>query len=281
MPTYTGGDGAALHYDVLGTEPMAPLIVLGGGPMLDPAYLGDLGGLARHRQLLLVNYRGTGQSEKPTDPVSYRCDHLVEDVEALRQHLRLDRIDLLAHCAGANLAALYATRHPERLRKLILITPSTRAVDINATSDDRRRIVRLRVGEPWFAPASKAFEAIATGHGTDADWEAITPFSYGRWDATAQTHHADEEHQQNLEAAALFGAECAYQPEETRAALATLSAPVLLLAGALDVAAPPRVMTEFAAVFANATIVTQPAAGHFPWLDDPTRFTRTVTQFLK
>ncbi len=71
MPTYKGGDGAALHYDVLGAGPTAPLIVLGGGPMLDPAYLDDLGGLSRHRQLLLLNYRGTGQSEKPIDMV--RC----------------------------------------------------------------------------------------------------------------------------------------------------------------------------------------------------------------
>jgi len=105
--------------------------------------------------------------------------------------------------------------------------------------------------------------------------------SYGRWAATAQTHHADEEHQRNPEAAAVFGAEGAYQPNATRAALATLSAPVLLLAGALDLAAPPRVMAEFAAVFANATLVTQPEAGHFSWLDDPTWFTRTVAAFLE
>lgn len=281
MPTYHGGDGVLLHFDLLGAAPTSPLIVLGGGPMQDSAYLGDLGGLSGHRQLALLAYRGTGQSETPTDTGSYRCDRLIDDVEALREHLGLDRIDLLAHCAGANLAALYAARHPERIRKLVLTAPSTRAVEINATSDDRRELVRLREGEPWFAPASKAFETIQSGQATDADWEAITPFSYGRWDATAQAHHANEEQQRNPEAAAIFGAEGAYDPQTTRAALATFSAPVLLLSGELDVAAPPRVMAEFAALFPNATLAIQPVAAHFPWLDDPIWFTTTIAAFLK
>ncbi len=64
MPTYQGGDGALLHYNLLGTVPMSPLIVLGGGPMQDAAYLGGSSG---HRQLVLLDYRGTGRSETPTD----------------------------------------------------------------------------------------------------------------------------------------------------------------------------------------------------------------------
>jgi pimeloyl-ACP methyl ester carboxylesterase len=217
----------------------------------------------------------------PTDTASYRCDRLVDDVEALREHLGLDRIDLLAHCAGANVAALYAVRHPEQIGRLVLVTPSTRAVGLTATSDDRRELMRLREGAPWFASASKAFEAIQDGQATDDNWEAITPFSYGRWDEAARAHHASEEQQRNPEAAAAFGADGAFEPTATRAALAAFSAPVLLLAGELDVGAPPRVMAEFAELFPNATLVTQPGAGHYPWLDDATWFTTTIATFLQ
>lgn len=63
-----------------------------------------------------LDLRGTGDSGVPEDPSTYRCDHLVDDVEALREHLGLDRIDVLAHSAGADLALLYAARHPDRLR---------------------------------------------------------------------------------------------------------------------------------------------------------------------
>jgi pimeloyl-ACP methyl ester carboxylesterase len=39
-------------------------------------------------------------------------------------------------------------------------------------------------------------------------------------------------------------------------------------------------MAEFAALFADAALVVQPAAGHSPWLDDPALFTATITEFL-
>ncbi len=278
MPLMPAYDGTKLAYQVIGNG--APVICLPGGPMQSAAYLGDLGGLPARVQLILADLRGTGHSHEPTDIRSYRCDRLVDDVEALREHLGLDRIDLLAHCAGANLAVLYAARHPERIGRLVLITPSTVAVGIAATSQMRRDVVQARADEPWFAAALTAFEAIQAGDGTGTDWEAITPFSYGRWDATARVHHASGESQRNEEAAAGYGAEGAYDPRITCAALATLPAQVLVVAGKLDVAAPPRAMTEMAALFPNAELVIQPGAGHFPWLDDPARFSTTISAFL-
>lgn len=272
-------DGTKLAYQLLGAG--APVVCLPGGPMQDSAYLGDLGSLSERVQMILLDYRGTGQSETPADAGSYRCDHLVDDVEALREHLDLDRINLLAHSAGANLAVLYATRHPERVGKLVLITPSTWAVGITATSDMRRAVVRLREGEPWFATAAVAFEAIQAGRATPADWAAMTPLTYGRWDAAARAHYASGEERRNEQAAAIFGAEGAYDPPVTRAALATFEAPVLLLAGELDVAAPPRVVAELAGLFPNATLITQPGGGHCPWLDDPAWFTSTTAAFLQ
>jgi len=37
-----------------------------------------------HRQLIMMDYRGTGQSATPAEVASYRCDRLVDDVEVLR-----------------------------------------------------------------------------------------------------------------------------------------------------------------------------------------------------
>ena len=278
MPVLISYDGTRLAYEVSGEG--TPVVCLPGGPMQDSADLGDLGGLSNRLRLVLQDYRGTGRSETPINSASYRCDRLVDDVEALREHLRADRIDLLAHCAGANLAALYAARHPENIRKVVLITPSTRAVGITITGDIRREIVRLREAEPWFPQVSAAFEAIQAGQAKDSDWEAITPLTYGRWDAAARAHHTRGETNRNEDAAAIFGAEGAFDSTATREGLATLGAPVLLLAGELDVAAPPRIVAEYAALFPNATLVTQPGGGHVPWLDDPDWFTATIAAFV-
>jgi pimeloyl-ACP methyl ester carboxylesterase len=84
--------------------------------------------------------RGTGDSADASDPLSYRCDRLVGDVEALRAHLSLDRMDLLGHSAAGNLATLYAAAYPERVAHLILLTPALDAVGSRRlTSNGARR----------------------------------------------------------------------------------------------------------------------------------------------
>ncbi len=278
MPSFPADDGTGIAYRVSGEG--IPVICLPGGPMQDCAYLGELGGLSAHRQLIMMDPRGTGESATPEDAASYRCDRLVADVEALRKHLGLDRPDLLAHSAGANLAALYVARHPEHVGKLALITPSTAAVGIAATGESRLETARLRQDEPWFAAAFAALEAIMAGNATDDRWKAIDPFFYGRWDAAAQAHRAAQDGHQNTAAAAAFGAEGAFDPDATRAALAAVNVPVLLLAGEVDVNTVPGVAAEFAGLFRDAELVVQPGAGHYPWLDDAGRFVATTATFL-
>ena len=278
MPAFYAADGTELAYHVQGEG--VPLICLPGGPMRESAYLGDLGGLSGHRQLIMLDLRGTGKSAIPADPGSYRCDHLVEDVCALQDHLGLDRSDVLGHSAGANIAVQYAVRHQRRVNKLALITPSMRAVGLEPDSEMRREVVKLRHDEPWFAEAAAAFERVAAGAGTEDDWRAMPPFFYGRWDAAAQAHCAAEETQTNEDAASAFAAEGAFDPAATRAALAAFGSPVLVLAGGLDLQRPPRVAAEFAELFPAAHLVVQPGAGHYPWLDDADRFVSAVTAFL-
>src|ERR1039457_1732666 len=149
MPAFYAADGTELAYHVQGEG--VPLVCLPGGPMRASAYLGDLGGLPGHRQLIMLDLRGTGKSAIPADPGSYRCDHLVEDVCALQDHLGLDSSDVLGHSAGANIAVQYAARHQRRVNKLALITPSGRAVGLEPDSETRREVVKLRHDEPWFA----------------------------------------------------------------------------------------------------------------------------------
>jgi pimeloyl-ACP methyl ester carboxylesterase len=278
MGSFDAADGTRLAYHQAGAG--RPLVCLPGGPMRASAYLGDLGGLSAHRQLVLLDLRGTGASAVPADPASYRCDRLVDDVEALRGHLGLDRIDLLGHSAGATLALLYAARHLDRVDRLVLVGPSPLAVGLEVTDLDRREVAELRRGEAWFPDAFAAFERIWSGDATAADWTAITPFTYGRWDAAAQAHVAREASERNPDAAAAYYSAGALDPEATRASLARLRAPVLLVAGEYDVALPPKRAAEYAGLFREAELAVQPGGGHCPWLDDPEWFVRTLAGFL-
>ncbi|MFD6886661.1 alpha/beta fold hydrolase [Streptomyces sp. NPDC059957] len=274
MPTFCAPDGTRLAYRTAGDG--EPVLCIPGGPA-DSRYLGDLGGLSRHRRLILLDLPGTGGSAVPQDTASYRCDRLVEDVEALREHLGLDRTDLLGHSAGANVAMGYAARYPGNIGKLALIGPGTRAVGIEISGDTRLELARLRKDEPWFPAAFAALEAVSAG--TGSDWDALTPFFCGRWDSAAREHHAAGR-PLNGDAVAHFGAEGAFTPETTRAALGAFEAPVLLLTGEFDLNSPPRSTAELAGLFPGATLSVQPGAGHYPWVDDAERFAAAVDAFL-
>ncbi|MFF6778779.1 alpha/beta fold hydrolase [Streptomyces sp. NPDC012637] len=275
--TLTAPDGTRLAHRLTGSGD--PLLCVPGGPA-DSAYLGDLGGLDAHRTLVLPDLRGTGRSARPADPAGYRCDRLVDDIEALRAHLGLERVDLLGHSAGANVAVQYAARYPHRVTRLVLVTPGLRAVGIDIAAEDRLGLARRRAHEPWFPAAFAALEAI--NDGTGDDWAAIAPFRYGRWDEAARRHEAASR-PDNPEAVAGFGADGAFAPDRiraTRAALATLPAPVLLLAGEFDLNSPPGVVAELANLVSHAVLRVQPGAGHYPWLDDPAAFAESMTAFL-
>ncbi|MGP8303887.1 alpha/beta fold hydrolase [Streptomyces inhibens] len=279
MPTFTAPDGTTLAFHIVGEG--EPLLCLPGGPMRASAYLGDLGGLSKQRQLVMLDLRGTGDSGIPIDPATYRCDRQVLDVEALRHHLGLDRVDVLAHSAAGDLALLYAARYPARIRTLTLITARARALGVDFTVEHRLEAAALRTAEPWFGSARDAFEAIWAGTATDAEFDAATPFFYGRWDAAAQAHAALEVAQCNEEAAEIYASSGAFEPAATRAAIAALRAPVLVLAGELDGGPRPRIAAAAAQLFPQAELTVQPGGGHYPWLDDPEHFTRTVGTFLR
>ncbi|MEV4508512.1 alpha/beta hydrolase [Dactylosporangium sp. NPDC049525] len=277
MDVFDAADGTRLAYHRVGRG--SPLICVPGGPMRASAYLGDLGGLSAQHSLVLLDLRGTGGSAAPDDPATYRCDRLVEDVEALRAHLGLDRIDLLAHSAGAAVAVLYAIRHPDRIGRLVLVNPSPRVVSLDVTDADRRETAELRRGEPWFPDAYAAFERIWAGAPTPADWAAITPFRYGRWDDAARADVAGEGDQRNDAAADAYYA--GVDVSRVGAALADLRVRVLLVAGEHDVALPPKRAAEYAGLFPHAEVAVQPGGGHSPWLDDPSWLATTVAAFLR
>ncbi|WP_374772469.1 alpha/beta hydrolase [Streptomyces sp. NBC_01310] len=285
MPTFTTYDGTELAYHLQGEG--EPLVCVPGGAMRASAYLGDLGGLAGGRRLILLDLRGTGDSGIPEDESTYRVDHQVGDVEALRAHLGLERMDLLAHSVGGNLAQLYAAAHPERLRRTVLVTPTAWAVDLPVTPEQRLEAARLRAGSEPYDTAIDAYERILAGGGADAgaggaeaDWDLAAPLFYGRWDAAARAHCAANAHQQNEKAAEAYAGLGAFDPPATRAGLRRVSGEVLVLAAELDGNPRPVLAAELAGLFRRGAVDVQPGAGHFPWLDDPGWFSGRVERFL-
>ena len=117
------GDGVRIWYSDSRASG-SPIIVIHGGPGMDHGTLeADLAPLAKDHRLIYYDQRGGGRSTLPSDPALLTIDHHVRDLEALRKHLRLDKVTLLAHSFGPAIAALYAIRYPEHVERMIFLGP--------------------------------------------------------------------------------------------------------------------------------------------------------------
>jgi pimeloyl-ACP methyl ester carboxylesterase len=280
MPRFASYDGTELAYTVVGED--RPLVCLPGGPGRAAAYLEDLGGLTADRTLVLLDGRATGRSEVPADPSTLRFDRLADDVEALREHLGEERLDLLGHSAGTLVAQVWAAQHPDRVGSLVLVTPPGQLQGADRT--DVPAVLASRSDEPWYAEAREAYDALESAPPSQqqALWRAARPFMYGRWDERTQAHAATAETQTSKRAALAFAPASATDLDAAAlvAALGAVSAPVLVVGGERDALTGVAAVHAVAAAFPNATATVLPRAGHFPWVDEPEAFAAVVREFL-
>ena len=99
-----------------------PTVVLHGGPGAHHDYLlPGFDALAEGRTLIYYDQRGGGRSPVPREvPVGW--EEQVEDLEALRQLWGEEQLSIAGYSWGGLLGLLYATRHPERVSRLALVS---------------------------------------------------------------------------------------------------------------------------------------------------------------
>jgi proline iminopeptidase len=112
-----------LGYSVCGSGEV--LVLLSGGPGDPCDYLRDAHeNLTNRFTCVALDQRGTGKSKlELQNTTTLDAMKFVDDLEALREHLKLERLNLLGHSWGANLAMLYAAVHPTRVGKVAAIAP--------------------------------------------------------------------------------------------------------------------------------------------------------------
>lgn len=111
---------ADLYIELVGPADAPAVYYLHGGPGYNSYSFRDIAGDELTEQLVIYpDQRGDGRSSgKPADP-----DVLAADVITILDTLELPRVSLLAHGFGALIALHAATRHPERVQKLLLVNP--------------------------------------------------------------------------------------------------------------------------------------------------------------
>ncbi len=109
-----------IYYEECGNPKGKPVVVLHGGPGggISP-FLRRLHDPKLYR-IILFDQRGCGQSTPNAELRENTTWHLVADMEALRQHLEIEKWQVLGGSWGSTLALAYAQAHTERVDELVL-----------------------------------------------------------------------------------------------------------------------------------------------------------------
>jgi proline iminopeptidase len=255
-----------LHFRTVGQG--APLVILSGGPGQDVRQLADVyDRLADFRTCILLDQRGTGRSVlSKLDPETVRLDLYVRDLEALRRHLKLEKLSLLGHSWGAMLALAYAVEHPEHTDQLVLIGTGPIALDYLQVAGDnldhRRGMLHVR-GE--LGEAQDLFE--------------LRPFFFDQKKAEAFANR-DRTGEKAVAVSHLIFSDLMKRGFDLRPGARKLQGKTLILQGRQDLM-PESFVLEMSAIIPNSKLVFVERSGHFPWIEQPEPFFAALLPFLK
>jgi len=260
-----------------------PLLCHPGGPGCSSLYFGELPELAAERKLLLLDPRGTGDSDRPAGPSGYDLEDYAGDIEAVREQIGLERLDVLGHSHGGFVAMTWGGAYPDRVGRLVLASTAPRFT--NVIRGLRQERVASHHGQPYFEEAIAALQDQQAGsYGSDQElaalYERAGPVFVPLGEDITPVADAFRAAGINADAMKHFNETIAGRMD-LRPLLRRIDAPTLVIAGEHDAFGGPT-SDEIAEALPNPTLVTIPGADHFAFLEPESRtpWSRAVLDFL-
>ena len=213
--------------------------------------------VARGYRVIAYDRRGFGRTV--IDPAGGQPGTGADDLLALVNHLKIDRIHLVGTAAGGFVAFDFAVSFPQRLRSLVV------ANSIGGVQDEDYLELGRRLRPAQFNALPPDFRELSP------TYRAANPQGTQRW--------IDLERVSRPEGTAAVVQ--TMRNKVTFALLEGLKVPTLLLTGDADLYSPPAVLRMFAARIKNSESVVVPEAGHSAYWEQPEIFNRSVLAFIQ
>jgi proline iminopeptidase len=294
----TGSRIAYVHLPAHGrTRRPTPVVFLHGGPGIadmagDAAYFGQL--TADGFDVWVYDQVGTGRSSRLADPRQYTIDRQVADLEAIRRRIGADRLVLLGHSWGAQVAAGYLAAHPAHVAMVVFSSPGPLAPALDDGSDAEvrsrlttrqrldlyRLLVRPRVllGYTLLQVNPRAARAFVG----DAEMDARNDRVYNAGRAGAHCRGASPGpalHGLGFYAYQFPQSAAARPWADPRSQLARLPTPALVIKASCDYLSWATGV-DYRQALPNAQLVYLHRAGHNAYQDQPAAFLAVVRAFL-
>lgn len=117
---YVDVNGLKMYYEVYGEG--KPLVLLHGSYMTIPLNWSHAIPMFKGRKVIVAEMQGHGRTRDIARKISY--EGMADDVSGLLKHLQIDSADILGYSMGGGVAFQVAIRHPEQVRRLIVLSGS-------------------------------------------------------------------------------------------------------------------------------------------------------------
>ena len=258
-----------------------PVFAVNGGPGLSHIYMAQNDTwlqIAKQRQVVFYDQRGTGASPLKNADAAMGMDAQVADLDAVREHLHLDKIDLCGDSFGGLLVIAYATAHPEHVHKLIVSDglPGWKAI--------------VHLFPQVFPDKLEAQENAGHAHsaGKTEDGQSEADAQQGLRDHFGMIFYSHTKldyymsHAKDLGFSPKTGAAVgkATQQVDYTADLAKFNFPALIITGRYDMNVAPLTAWRMYKAIPGAKFEVFEESGHLPSYEEPEKYVRVVDEFL-
>jgi 3-oxoadipate enol-lactonase len=255
-------DGIQLHWEVLGQG--EPVAFLNGVLMTTKSWNLQTSVLSRHYRCLLHDFRGQLLSDKPLQPWTME-DH-AQDLKALLDHLGVESCHIIGTSYGGEVALIFASRWPERVKSLSVIS------SVSEVGPELDHAV-----SQWRQAALEAPETL---------YQTMLPttFSAGFIDANPKLIEQGEARLQSCEPdffRAFAQLVDAFRHLDITGRLDRIRCPTLVMVGERDALKLPSYSRVLADCIPDSELVVVPGAGHAVILEKPSEVNAALLEFLE
>jgi proline iminopeptidase len=267
------GAGLVIDGDRMKVRPIAFLVH--GGPGVDhTSYKAGLSDLSQKMQLVYFDHRGQGRSARGPKE-TYTLENNVEDMEALRQYLGLDKIVVIGASYGGMVALSYAVKYSQHISHLIVM----------ATVPDYRFLEKAKqfIAEKGTEEQKKYAEVLWSGTFKDRSqlleyFQVMSPLYSLTYDPEAKK---DSWNRTIYSVDAINQAFSGFlRTYNILDQLHNITAPTLVIGARHDWICPPEFSEEIAAAIPNSDLRIFENSGHLIRADEPEALKDAIAGFI-
>lgn len=264
-----------LAYDTLGTDrSLPPIVAINGGPGLTHAYMvqNDLWQrVAKSRRVVFYDQRGLGRSVPRASGAPQTLDAQVADLDAVRDALHAELIDVVGDSFGGLVALAYTLAHPDHVRRLVV---SDGLPGLNAIVHPMPDIFPdLELEQEAHA------KAMLAGKARD-EYNFSTHLRKCFYSPELAAKYLQGFHDFGLNNAVGEQVSAAIKDVDLSSRLGTITTPALILTGRFDVNVAPLTAWRMAKAIPGAQFHVFEHSGHLPSYEEPEEYLRVLMDFL-